>query len=434
MKTNRSMRIGAGLAAVFLLVSMNSFGEGPTNDELQDTIKKLEARLAELEAKVGKDATGAVPVAAGAIAPSEPAEKTAKAEPSPAETAAAGNGNANGNGFLKGLSWEAMVDGYYGYNFNKPFNRTNQLRNFDTNHNQFSLNLAEIVLQKKAEPFGFRFDLDFGPTTDLVHATEPGGVNTYRNIQQAFFTYVAPVGRGLTFDFGKFVTPHGAEVIESRDNFNYSRSLLFALAIPYYHFGLRMSYPVKDNFSVNFHLVNGWNNVVDNNTGKTLGLGFNWSPQKRVNWVFNYMAGPEQANNNSNWRSLWDTTVTVVANDKVTFMGNYDYGFERVSPNSFVHWTGVAGYMKIQANPWFAFGPRVEWFNDHDGFSTTLGQRVKDFTMTSEFRLHPNVITRLEYRRDWSNKEFFSRSDSGPLGKNQNTVLMGLIFTIGSPK
>ena len=40
-----------------------------------------------------------------------------------------------------------------------------------------------------------------------------------------------PVGRGLTLDVGKFVTQHGAEVIESKDNWNYSRSFMFALAI-----------------------------------------------------------------------------------------------------------------------------------------------------------------------------------------------------------
>ena len=31
----------------------------------------------------------------------------------------------------------------------------------------------------------------------------------------------------------------GAEVIETHSNWNYSRSLLFAWAIPYYHMGLR---------------------------------------------------------------------------------------------------------------------------------------------------------------------------------------------------
>ncbi len=413
---------------MLLILPGRSFSQSTSNEELLAIIKKLETRIAELEAKAEKAAE------APAAPPSQPAEKTENAElPQTAATpSSASNGNVNG--LLKGISWETMVDGYYGYNFNRPATRTNPLRNFDINDNQFSLNLAEIVLQKKAEPVGFRFDLDFGPTTTWVHSADPAGVNTVQHIQQAYFTYVAPVGRGLTFDFGKFVTPHGAEVIESRDNFNYSRSLLFAWAIPYYHFGMRMGYPVKDNFTVNFHMVNGWINVVDNNTGKTFGIGFNWSPHKKLNWILNYMAGPEQANNNSNWRQLWDTTVTYIVSDKVTLVGNYDYGIEKVGPFSNVRWTGVAGYMKIQANPWFALIPRLEWFDDHDGFTTTVGQRVKDFTMTTEFRLHPNIITRLEYRRDWSDKEFFARGPESTLVKSQDTALVGLIFTLGSPK
>src|ERR1035438_296348 len=40
------------------------------------------------------------------------------------------------------------------------------------------------------------------------------------------------------------MTSAGAEVIETNQNWNYSRSLLFAWAIPYYHFGLRASIPI----------------------------------------------------------------------------------------------------------------------------------------------------------------------------------------------
>ena len=50
-------------------------------------------------------------------------------------------------------------------------------------------------------------------------------------------------------DVGKFVTSAGAEVIETNGNWNYSRSLLFALAIPYYHMGVRTSMPVGKHFT-----------------------------------------------------------------------------------------------------------------------------------------------------------------------------------------
>jgi hypothetical protein len=65
------------------------------------------------------------------------------------------------------------------------------------------------------------------------------GSATWRHIQQAYLTATKDK---LTFDFGKFVTPLGAEVIETKDNWNYTRGLLFTWAIPFTHLGARATY------------------------------------------------------------------------------------------------------------------------------------------------------------------------------------------------
>src|SRR5438309_5846076 len=190
------------------------------------------------------------------------------------------------------LEVSGFIDGYYSYNFNKPAGRVNVLRNFDTHSNQFALNLAEIVIEKKPNPLnsrvGFRFDLDYGPATDLVHASEPGGSQVYKVIQQAYGSYLAPVGSGLQIDVGKFVTWNGAEVIETKDNWNYSRGLLFTWAIPFHHTGMRANYTVNDRVSVGGALVNGWNNTTDNNTGKTVGVFVTVKPTSALSVVGNY--------------------------------------------------------------------------------------------------------------------------------------------------
>ena len=67
--------------------------------------------------------------------------------------------------------------------------------------------------------------------------------------------------------------PIGAEPTETANNWNYSRSLLFAWAAPYYHVGVRATLPVTDTVSVSGFLVNGWNNAQDNNRGKTTRAG-----------------------------------------------------------------------------------------------------------------------------------------------------------------
>src|SRR5437016_3670498 len=237
--------------------------------ELKQRLDKLEAQQRTSQAAASnmnsKSPTGAE------MSGQDPSAQQNPAKPTQAEVMEKDKGMLD---FFRTVEISGFVDGYYGYNFNKPFNRRNQLRNFDFKNNEFGLNLAELVVERKASEdsrFGFRLDLDFGPATDWVHSAEPGGGGVYKNVQQAYVSFVSPVGKGLQIDVGKFVTWNGAEVIETKDNWNYSRGLLFAWAIPYYHAGVRATYTVNDKVTLMGALVNGWNNVVENNTGKTVG-------------------------------------------------------------------------------------------------------------------------------------------------------------------
>ncbi|HEV8130133.1 MAG TPA: porin [Acidobacteriota bacterium] len=392
---------------------------GVSIEELLATIKQLEGRVKELEAKQEKIAPDpAAAPAAGPVSAATPAPKPDQ--------------DAGFLSFFRSTELSGFVDGYYGYNFNKATGDA-PLRNFDTKHNQFSLNLAEIALEKKPTTdhrLGFRMDLDYGPATEIVHSSEPGGTGIYRNFQQGYLSYLAPVGKGLQIDVGKFVTQHGAEVIETKDNWNYSRSLLFALAIPYYHMGARASYTFNDKFAFAGYLVNGWNNVVDNNTGKTVGLQAVIKPNAKWSITQNYMFGPEQLKDNDDWRHLWDTTVTYTLNPQLSLMGNYDYGMDRVS-SARVHWQGFAGYARYQANKVWAVSPRFEWYDDHDGLTTGLRQIVKEFTLTSEQKVANGLFTRLEFRRDFSDKGFFPKS-LDRLVKAQSTVTLGIFYAFSS--
>jgi len=104
---------------------------------------------------------------------------------------------------------------------------------------------------------------------DLVNSDASLGTEkSLRNVEDAYLTAVLPVGNGLTINAGKLVTHMGGEVIETIGNINYSRSILFAYAIPYYHLGLSANYPFSDKFNATLYIYNGWNDVVDNNKGK----------------------------------------------------------------------------------------------------------------------------------------------------------------------
>jgi hypothetical protein len=327
------------------------------------------------------------------------------------------------------LEVTAFADAYYGWHFNKT---AAQLRNFDVDHNAFSINLVEVALEKKtstASRVGFRADLDFGPTADTVASYEPSGTgkDVFKHLQQGYVGVLA--GSKLQLDFGKFVTPHGAEVIETKDNWNYSRSLLFALAIPYYHVGFRATLPLNDKVTLAGFAVNGWNNSTENNSGKTFGVGATVKPSSKLTWVAGYMRGPEQKDDNADKRQLFDTTVTVTATPKLSLMANYDYGKDTVAGTG-VSWTGVALYARYQATDYWAIIPRYEWLDDDDAFMTGTSQKVQEFTLTSEFAIAKALITRLEYRRDFSNAAFFA-AETGSAKKSQSTLTVGVLYVFG---
>lgn len=405
---------------------------------VQDTAEGMSLRVQELEKEVGElrselaslkqngDADSGAPAPAMAAAPQENAASTTQ----PATKSVSGPSIAS---LLGPTSLSGFVDMYYDYNSNQPASRTNSFRSFDSASNQFALNLVELVVDKTPEitnsRTGYHIALGFGQAMNAVNGTDPGGLGFDQYLKEAYFSYLAPVGKGLQIDAGKFVTPNGAEVIETKDDLNYSRGLLFSYAIPYYHYGLRAKYAFSDKYSISGCLVNGWNNVLDNNTGKTYGIGFGWNPNKKISFTQNFMAGPEQSSNNSSWRQLWDTVITYSPTTKLSFTFNTDYGRgdhmkQVVDP---VFWTGAAGYVKYAFNEKYAVVTRYEYYDDPNGFTTGTAQHFNGFTATFQRLTAGHILSRLEFRRDMSNEPTFVKGNGLPAGA-QNTLTAGLVF------
>ena len=96
-----------------------------------------------------------------------------------------------------------------------------------------------------------------------------------------------------------------------------------------------------------------------------------------------------------------------------------------------INWQGLALYLKGQITPVFAISPRFEWFSDPDGFVFGAGeQTIKEFTLTAEIKHPRGLITRFEYRRDWSDVDYFTK-DGDPTD-NQNMFTVGFIVPFSS--
>src|SRR5712692_9535143 len=347
--------------------------------------------------------------------------------------------------------------------------------------------MIELILDKApdvsgpAGRTGYHVSLGFGDAMNTVNGTDvAAGLGFAQYLKEGYFAYLAPIGKGLQVDVGKYVTPMGSEVIESKDNWNYSRGLLFTYAIPFFHFGARAKYAFNDKYALTTYFANGWNNIVDNNSGKMYGMTFSWNPTKKVSFGQTYMAGPEQTTGtfgatssgtlvsvDNDWRQTWDTVVSYNATSKLSFMANFDYGRgDRTVTNgtgfisgvpvcattpctlsSPVYWTGGAGYLKYAFDDKNYVAARYEYFEDHDGFTTASSvpgfapsgnlapfQHVhfNGITATYQRTLATHLLTRLEYRRDMASSSVFDTSTFGKGIKHQDTAALGLIFLFDS--
>lgn len=353
---------------------------------------------------------------------------------------------------LHGLGLSGYVDISYIYNLNEQNNFGNSGRVFDTEGNGFTPHAAELVFEKPlsdGHPIGFRADLFFGDDAENIHSTglgeTPGTGSTADvfDLQQAYVTVRAPIGDGLDFKIGKFVTLLGAEVIESPANWNFSRSYMFGYSIPFTHTGVLATYPTFGEMgSTSFGVVNGWDVVDDNNKAKTMLGNVTLGPWENLTLSSNVVYGAEQANNSHDQRGVLSNILSWTPHEQWAFMANWDYGYEQdaIGGTDNATWQGYALYAKYSPLDWYSLANRIEWFNDQDGVrvapAAATGAALAgsghgdvaffEWTLTNEFKLSEHVIARLEYRLDKANAEVF-RQDQGA-ADYLNTVAAEVIY------
>ena len=436
-------RFASGLLSLSLLVPQGLLAQTVTTDQLMETIKKLEARIAELESKAGAPAASGAPAAANApdAAPPSVAELKKQVD----EVKKQQDDAAPTLSFFKTTQVTGYVDSYFGYNANKPADQSIGFRGTTYNHNSFQFNAAKLSFNRPTSgpnSVGYRLDLVYGPLADSFNSLYEFPVagrtqdSIQRNILNAYVSYTAPVGKGLTFDVGKFTTFIGAEVFDTVDNWNYQQGIMFAFAQPFYHTGLRMNYAASDKVGVGFYLVNGWNNSFDQNTGKSVGFSLTLTPNSKFQIIQNYLGGPENSISNNGWRHLYDGVINATINPHVALRFNYDIGTNKapISSDPNASWRGIASSIRFsKADGKIALAPRFEYLHDASGFATLFPQDLKTFTLTNEYKIRPNFSTKLEYRYDFSNQDVFKKN-TDEFSKRQNVFLVGLVYSFGIGK
>jgi Putative beta-barrel porin-2, OmpL-like. bbp2 len=359
-----------------------------------------------------------------------------------------------------GIKLGGMVVTSYMYDLNSPDSRQASLRSFDKDSNSFSLDLfqLEVSREKGDNGVGFVTKLNFGKTAERM-AADWDGDGTIGNVaeeqnsvelEEAYIMYSFPGLPDMEIKAGKFVTLHGAEVIESPLNYNISRSLAFSFAIPFTHTGVMAAYTLNKGDGdpiVTFHggIVNGWDNVIDSNDGKSFHGGVMLTPVDMFSLSVGGMYGPEQPNRGDSNRGLIDVVANVEPVENLNFSLNYDYGNETdlgPAKDTTVEWnafSGIVAYKLADVFPMpLLMALRGEYFDDSDG--TRLNptpvvlvgpyQNAWEVTTTVGVELAEGLMFRTEYRYDAARNALFARElhGTGNVQDDQHTVAAELSY------
>jgi hypothetical protein len=335
----------------------------------------------------------------------------------------------------------------YEWNFNEPPSGINSFRSLDPDHNSGEPVAGQLSLLRPSDGWipGFGLKLMFGRVAKREKSDWNGnGVlapgDTFEknsfDAEEVYLQYtLADTGTaldGLSIKGGKFVTTAGAEVIEPWLNYNYSRSFLFGLAIPFTHTGVMVSYPITDKITVAGAGIAGWDNVADNNNSPSFLGNVVWNATDMVQVASTVIWGPEQNSKIGNKRTLADLVLTVKPTDKLTLVGNYDYAVEEhanIDGNQ-ARWQGFALIANYQFTDRFSTALRGEWFEDHGGSRTGTRQTLYEGTATAKYLITQHLYGQLEFRRDSGNKKTFEDDSTLGLADGQTTYgfAVGWVF------
>jgi hypothetical protein len=314
----------------------------------------------------------------------------------------------------------------YLWNFNEPDNRINSLRSLDNQDNTFGVDLFQLGIKKNG-PGGLSafIKLDVGNTASRIGADWNGngqflgvtGDGGDFEIEEVYANYAPDWSHGLSAKFGKFVTLLGAEVIEAPLNMNYSRSFLFGFAIPFTNTGVMFNYPITDTLQTNLGVVNGWDNVADNNNAKTFMGNVAWAPDPKFSLAVAGIYGAENNNSSAHPRGVVDVVSTINL-DPVMISLNGDYGTQGDAavniPGDTAEWYGFSGIVGVlwQNMICLPIGTylRGEVFRDQGGFRTGTNQTLWEVTGTGKYFISDKFVIWLEYRHDNSDESVFTKS------------------------
>jgi len=356
-------------------------------------------------------------------APADTTDKKAAAPPPPAPTV------NHLETTLAGFKLSGFAEASYAYSGRSLGDTAIVGRLYDRLQNRFALNALAVVLDRPYDPAkfsaGFHTELLVGQDATVIQsnglfagAATPVPVD----VPHLYVTLNVPTasGNGLQLKVGRIPTLLGLEVIETYANPNWSEGNQFVYVENFTALGVSVETKFSSHLDAQFRVINGWDQVSDNNGRKSLMGRVGIYPDAATSLGIVGFWGPEEAGiNGANrygvegllWRKLGKAAVWVQG----------DYGKEQANaalpnPTQDAQWVALGGWVTYDFSSAVGLALRGDYVNDQDGartsgvfgFPANAGQKFGSGTATLNIRAWPDAVVRPELRYDRSTLAAFA--------------------------
>ena len=347
-----------------------------------------------------------------------------------------------------GFNVAGYLDASYTWSSRHPKDPTRiSGRYFYGDQNKVNFNDFHLVIDKPEKDWGVGIHVsgDFGRTGELLREATLWGKTFHKEpsaeLRESYITTTIPIGEGIQFKGGLFVTTLGTEIIPNPGAYNdeITRSFAFNYAIPFRHLGTLFSYPFLKTLTGTMGIVTGWDDPRDNN-GSPSGLwGLTFTPSDSFTLASNIVVGPEQTRNTNNVRFAWSNVATIKPMDPLTLLLEYTFGIEQDASTPTgtkdAQWYAFAATGSWNWTDRFSTALRTELFLD-EGASRTFGfaatkpifnVALGEVTVAGTYKFTKMLVGRAEVRQDWANRAVYKRGSSNA-NANQTTLGVQLLY------
>lgn len=323
------------------------------------------------------------------------------------------------------IQWQGFVDSYYAWDFNAPPAHERSYTTQQQKHDAFGLNLAMIGAKLEQGRKRGALTIQYGDSVDSNYAAEPKQGEGIKHLQEAYAGI--KLNEDVWMDAGIYLGHIGNESWISRDNWSYSRSMQLDY-VPYYATGVRF---VGKQWQL--HLMNGWQNIRENNNGKAIGTQYVWSFGDKA-LTYNTQVGHEPflGRGTSGLRTYQNLHLDVPG-AKISWKGAWDVGTQNVPGKEKAYvWAATTSQWRWQLSEKWSQAFRLEYFHDQKGAisptGTSGGFRVFGTSTNFDWYFDEGVLVRFEVKRLQGSDAIYPGRDRSHRTSTIAAASLGLSF------